>query len=178
MTSTRAAPMSAENIVSLHDEAVAMPVILSGVLDAKVAELREIQADLVTRQGIVKTVEEAKALLTATEEQSKVTLRNAKEVEDAAAVTAKEMTDAAKVKMDAALALENETLKERAKLQAASDAFGVGEAEQIKRFAAQQKELDQRTKAMDEREQILAAGEHGLEVLRAEFNKKLEALKA
>ncbi len=62
MTETRYAPTSltADQIIALRDEALAMPALLSGALDGKIAEIKAASAKLSEQQGIVLTLDAAK----------------------------------------------------------------------------------------------------------------------
>jgi len=61
MTATRT--ISAESILDLSEQAAALPAVLSGVLDTRIAELKKLKADLDAKTAIAKTVDAANKLL-------------------------------------------------------------------------------------------------------------------
>jgi hypothetical protein len=170
--------MSASNIITLRDEALAMPIILSGVLDAKIAETRAAIDALNQREGIVQTLDQAHQIKHEAEAHAAAAFTAAKEQAEAAQATAKKMADDAAQKVKDADVREKQTMAGIAKLSVDRAQFDATKATDIK-------VMDQRAKALDARESDVAAAETALrdaqqklQADRQAFNKRLEALKA
>ena len=176
MTTTHS-PLSAESIVSLHDQAVAMPVILSGVIDAKIAELKAIQADLVARQGIVDTVEQAQAVLDKANADATAILTAAQVTADKNTTDAAQKLAAAESLLDQALKREEETSSMQSTIRAQRAQLDADIVARNAAVDALQAQSEKRLADVEMREKSLALGMQRLKDDRAAFNAKLDALK-
>lgn len=172
MTATRS-NISADQILQAHDQALALPVILSGVLDEKIAELKVEQAKLAEAQGIVATLAEAKKVRDA----AQAIQGQAQREYAASQVTATEIERSANAKFEAAVAREQATNRAREELAESVVKFNARttsienshtlNGQQLNSLAA---ELAARTKDLDAREAKIKTD-------RADLNRRLDALK-
>jgi hypothetical protein len=173
MTATRQVSMTADKILAIHDDTVAMPVILSGVLDAKIAETRAAIADLASRQGIAQTMDQAnKALADATALKAKAEQHLAD-----AQVTAQKVIDAAHQKMDEANIRNDQTIA-AAKVAATQSADVETRRKQHEDdFERMRAGISSRQSALDAQAGTLDQREAKLKTDREAFNARIEALK-
>lgn len=176
-TTTQAPALSAESIVALHAEAAAIPVLLTGTLDAKIAEVKALLADLAVRQGIVDTLEKARAEADSTLTDAKASSEQMFAAAEAKLFDATSQQAAAQQALDAANARQTEIdAKERALLSATAK-FEENKQSFLTGIAQGRAELEAATKDLAAREATLSEGQEKLKADRAEINRRLEALR-
>jgi hypothetical protein len=171
MTATRS--ISAESIVASHAEALALPVILSGVLDAKIAECKAAMAALDARQQVTATLEEAAKIKADAETAAAALLAQAKVDANTVTVTAKQAADDAAMRQAKVTAAEQANATERERLanvkltlEVQANALNTREASLV----ALGQQLDIRRNTQDKAEAKLKADT-------AALNASLDALK-
>jgi hypothetical protein len=165
--------ITAGQIVALSDEAKAIPTILSGVLDAKIKETKAAIADFEKRQGVVKTLDQAEAVLKSAQAKVDAAVGEAQAKVKADAAAAATLMEQATAKMKGADAREKETADGLARLIVERNQLIAAKAQ----IATKTAELDARTLSLDGLAASLTKRQAKLTADQQAFNKKLEALK-
>ena len=175
MTATKS--YTADNIINLADEMKAVPAILSGVLDEKIATARTLIADLQKRQGIVDTIEKANAVVDKTKADIDAHRQEAQDKISAQAYQANALLKAATEKMAAADIRDRETADGMAKLVVARNQFSAAQKSAQDEINAKLADIDQNVTVINGRKNELDAAEKKLKQDQATVNARLEALK-
>jgi len=165
--------ITAESVIGLADEAKALPVILTGVLDGKIAQVKALLVELKERQGIVATMDAAEAEFSRNKALIDDHSQRAMETINAASAAASTLMDQANAKMTAATQREQSSLAvqeliNQAQHETAERAAEVGRLRDDLNSKASG--LAQRATDLDKREAKLRADQ-------AVVNARLDALK-
>lgn len=178
MTTTTQAPwITAENVIALHEQAAAMPVLLTGVLDAKIAEVKTLLADLAARQGIVDTLEAARKEAASIVAKAKTSTEQTLAAAEAKMFDATSQQTAAQQALDDANARQSVSVIKAQELTASiakAEKDNAARKDELAQIAAK---LDAGVKDLAAREAELAANQEKLKADRAEINRRLEALR-